>query len=107
MEGVIKVSDFVNHLRENDLVIAPAKQVKKDVGYLRYKLLQSQMVSYHEIYDAQFWGDVTRKRVYQLAKKYSRDGEIVKTNDGATSAEKIVVSAVIRIAKMRGTYEAE
>jgi len=102
MKGSVEIVEFVRFLTDNNLVIAPAPKMVFDAGALKKKILKQRTVTYADIHKAKLWGDITRKRVYQIAKEFARDGEIIKPIDKPNSKEKIVLAAVLRIAKMRG-----
>ena len=108
MKGTVKISEFVEFLTDNDMVIAPVNTVMRvDKMALKSVLMKKPVLSYAEIYEAEIWGRITRKRVYQIAKKYAREGEIISADKSEVynDPEKIVISAVKRIAKMRNTHE--
>ena len=101
---VVAISEFMDYLQENDLVIVPAKRVGKDKKSLQNALVRKTMVSYKEIADSCIWGDVSQKRVYQIAIVKAKRNEIISVGNGANPMQKISVSGVVRIAKERGTY---
>lgn len=98
MEGLVNIQDFMEHLQRNNLVIAPAKMVKKDVTGLRKKVLRKNMLTLNDITEAELWGNITRKRVYQIAKDNQEDAGVISVG-GVT---KLTKSFVERVARMRG-----
>lgn len=102
MKGVVKIEEFVEHLKENDLVIVPKDSVQKDEKMLQNELLSQSEATYAEIFESRIWGDITRKRVYQIAKEEANVGEIVLP-ENSKYREKLVITAVRRIAEKRKT----
>lgn len=104
MEGTVKIADFMEHLRVNNLVIVPASVIETDYEAAQKKLLRLNMATYKQIADSGIWGKISKVRVLQIAKAHARDGEIVKIFNvhQVPTKTKIVKPAIIRIAKMRG-----
>ena len=98
MEGVVNIRDLMDHLQRNDLVIAPAKMVKKDVAALRRNALKKRLLTLSDITSAELWGVIGRKRVYQLVRENSNDDGVINV-DGEY---KVTRSCVERIARERG-----
>ncbi|MDH7444655.1 hypothetical protein [Aquimarina sp. 2201CG14-23] len=108
MEGLISIPELMQHMKRENLVIAPAHLVMKEQTHLevlRKKTLAKKSLAYSEIAKAKLWGDITQKRVYTIAKEFAKELEIIKPGNKCNSPEKIIISAVIRIAKQRNTYE--
>lgn len=106
MEGTVNISDFIAHLRDNDLVIVPQRLVAKDYATMQKKLLRKNMATYKEIADSGIWGQISKTRVYQIAHLRCRDNEIVMFGAQGNAA-KIVSPAIKRIAVERGTINFE
>jgi len=102
MDQLVSANEFLNYLKRHDLVIAPASMVQEDKRPKQAQALRKPALTYREISETGLWGDITQKRAYQLAKEYSRDGEILKPGPGVNSPEKIITQAVKRIAIQRG-----
>jgi hypothetical protein len=98
MEGVVKISDFMEHLHRNGLVIAPAKMVEKDLTILRRLALKKRLLTLKEVTDAELWGKLTKNRVRQLAVLHARDGEYIRHN----GMMKMTKALVERVARVRG-----
>lgn len=103
--GTIDAQTFMEYLKRNDLVIAPAAMIRVDRKPLQIKALKKPALAYGEISAAGLWGDITQKRVYQLAKQFSREGEIIRPGENDNSPEKILTGAVKRIAILRNIDE--
>ncbi len=102
MEGTIEISAFMDYLRKNNLVVAPAEMLVVDKGPLQKKLLAKKTASYKEISESGIWGDISQKRAYQIAKELAKPMEIIKPGKLTNSPEKIITIAVKRIALIRG-----
>ncbi len=103
MGQLLDVSEFMAYMLENDLVIARRTEVVPDRASRQRKLFEKTTASYSEIASSGVWGEITQKRAYQLAKRFAREGEIIKPGQKSNSPEKIVTSAVERIGRMRRT----
>ncbi len=107
MTGTIEISAFMQHLEQNDLVISPRTLVEErlmdlEVLKLRKSAKRQKALSYKEIADAQLWGEITTRAVKKFAQKYAKEGEIFGTKKGDRPVQKVVITAVQRIAKQRG-----
>ena len=102
MEGLIDAQEFVKyfmkHLEENDLVLARRSDVK--TNQLRSLYLRKKFLTYKEIADAKFWGEIGKNAVKAIAKKQVLDHEINRSGH----AYKISRHAAERIGKNRGTW---
>lgn len=108
MNGNVSIAELFAHLKKENLVVAPAHLVMDQLTHksvLRKKILSKRAITYREISDSGLWGDITQKRAYQIAKSLAKPLEIIKPGNKDNSAEKIITSAAIRIAKQRNTYE--
>lgn len=103
MEGFVPISEFINYLQENDLVIAPAAMVRVDKGSLQKTMLGKPFLTFKEIADSGLWGDISQKRAYQIGKQWAKPHEIIKAGQGENSPVKMVTVAVKRIATQRKT----
>ena len=102
MEGTIEISRFMEYLSEHNLVVAPASMLKMDKMPIQKKLMAKRALSYREISDSGIWGEISQKRAYQIAKEMAKPMEIIKPGKRTNSPEKIVITAVKRIAQIRG-----
>lgn len=100
MKGSIEIDAFVDYLRSQNLVIAPAHMVLETVKVerLRDKLLRRKFMTFSEISKSELWGKISRTRVYQIAMEHAREDEII-----GDTQKKILTMAVVRIAKQRST----
>ncbi len=101
MEGTIKISEFVDYLAKNNLVVAPASMLVVDKRPLKNKLLAKKTATYKEISESGIWGDISQKRAYQIAKENTDPMEIIKPGNHPNAPEKIVITAIKRIAQIR------
>ena len=107
MSGTVLISDFMEHLQENGLVIAPLSLVENRLQELKQEKLRQSLksekaVTYKQISDAELWGAISQKAVKSYAKKYAKPGEIFPVKRGLRCVDKIIISAVERLAKKRG-----
>ena len=107
MSGTVAISDFMQHLEEKGLVIVPRSLVENRLQELKQEKLRKSIkrekaVTYKQITDARIWGQISQKAVKSYAKKYAKPGEIFPVKRGLRSVDKIVISAVERLAKKRG-----
>ena len=58
MKGYVKISDFMNHLKENNLLIVSKNDfvaaTEEDFNLKRSRLLKQRSVTLHEIVDGKF-----------------------------------------------------
>jgi hypothetical protein len=108
MKGTVNILDFIEHLQQHNLVIVPQSMVTKDCKGLQKRLLSKNMATYKEIADSAIWGDVTKTRVYQIARQQCRTNEIlILRNAYAKDITKITRGAIERIARIRGIITTE
>ena len=102
MEGLIDAQEFLQyfmkHLEDNNLVLARRSEVK--TSQLRSLYLRKRFLTYKEIADAKFWGEIGKNAVRAIAKKQVLDHEINKSGH----AFKISIHAAERVGKNRGTW---
>lgn len=107
MTGTIEISAFMDLLEKRNLVIAPRTLVEERLADLEIVKLQKQFkrlpaLTYKQIADAQLWGAIDTRSVKKYAQKYAKLGEIFETRKGQRPVQKLVITAVERIAKQRG-----
>lgn len=98
MEGTVSIEDFMKHLEDNGYVITHRSEAKKES--LRRGYLRRNSLSYKEVSEAGFWGDIGKKAVEAISKKELLPHE--KFKDG--NKWKIRRSAVERISRNRGMW---
>jgi len=106
MEGFVRVSEFINELEKQGLVIikedllhsASAEAKRKDFSEA---LKSSHWLTCAEISKAGIWGRVGPKAIYTYAKKYCKEGEIL-VNEDTRVPMRIINIAVKRIALKKG-----
>ncbi len=106
--NVVSIQELLQHMKQENLVIAPAHLVmteQSNIGALKHKMLKKKALTYSEISKAKIWGDISQKRAYTISKEFAKPMEIFKPGKNSNSPEKIIISAVIRIAKQRGIYD--
>ena len=105
MEGLIEVSEFMNHLKQNDLVIVPRQyhdnlvQNYKTESY-KQQLLKKSSLSFTEISKAKLWGNISPRACKSFAKKYASD-ELMMVQRGQIEEYRVPMSTVKRIQKIR------
>lgn len=107
MEGVLDINAFMEHLEARGLMIAPRNLVEASLKDAKLERLQKaalskKALSFKEIADAQLWGPIGTRAVKKHAQKYAKDLEIFETAKGQIIVNKLIISAVKRIAKSRG-----
>lgn len=110
MEQVVKIEDFMGYLADNDLVITPRDLVEKALAERELEnkakaLMGKSMLTFKEISDGKFWGEITTRAVKNYALKYAKEGEVILRPSGKMKKYKMVRSAVLRLAKQRGYGE--
>lgn len=105
--ATVNIQDFVQHLKDNDLVIVSRAMVESELNEREVQRLKRQakakkMLSFKEIADARLWGKISVRAVKSYALKHAKANEIKKTKRGGTEIYKIATIAVERIAKLRG-----
>lgn len=117
MEGLVNVSDFIDELKSQGLVIVPEsyanrRQMELEAKSLRKKVLRKTLLTFKEISDAKLWGDISAKaaKSYALREAEKEYGhvdptEINKFPKGQLEVYKLHIDAVIRIAKQRGQWQ--
>ena len=108
MVGTIQIPEFVEYLKQNDLVIMPrtlAENRHEEIHQEKIKrvLKKKQALTFREISDANLWGEkITPQAIRAYAFKHARPDEIFPGKKGKKEIHKISITAVERIAKMRG-----
>lgn len=99
MEGLIKVQDFMDHLKHNDLVIVSRKDLldasKIDLDLLRRDSLKKKNLSIKQIIDAKLLPITTKSGVRNwIAEGKFKPDEVFKTTVGEI---RILTSAIKRL----------
>jgi len=105
MKGTVAISEFMQYLQQNNLVIVPESMVAKDYAAMQKSLLSKHMVTLSEISKCHIWGAISNTRAYQLAKLHCREGELLTVKKLNKPTIKITRASVLRIAKMRGELQ--
>lgn len=101
-DRAIKVSDFVQYLKEHDLVIIPRE--KAEEVRLREIYSRKSALTYKQIADAKLWGNIGKQAVKMRVVKYLESGELMPHEiDKTRHPFKIRRQAFERIAKNIGT----
>ncbi|WP_300441387.1 hypothetical protein [Christiangramia sp.] len=90
MEGYISITEFIQYLRENDLVITSRRTAKQD--YLKDELLRKKHATIKEIADSGIW-EVESKSGVRARLKNLKDNEYYQHPNGKTY---VLISAVKR-----------
>lgn len=110
MEGLVNISDFIDELKSKGLVIAPEVLVQEGLksrtkDRLRRRALSKKALSYKEIADAELWGTIGKQAVKLAAENNAKQYEILEVSWGKKKVKKLIIAAVIRIAKQRGQWD--
>lgn len=103
--ATIKVSEFMELLKAQDLIIVPRDLVAQNMvdgmplDQYRKKIMRNNMLSLSQISKGQFWGAIGPKAVYYIVQTHVPTNEIVKIN---TRLIKIPRETVKSIAVSRG-----
>jgi hypothetical protein len=108
MEGAVDITIFMKHLESNGLMIAPRVLVEERLEDLKLQqaqknALNKKALTWKEIADAKLWGNISAKAVKMYAFKYAKPQEIFETKKGQITVKKLIISAVKRISKAKGT----
>ncbi|MEO2070296.1 MAG: hypothetical protein ABGW99_03050 [Zunongwangia sp.] len=115
MEKYINTQEFMEYLKENNLVIIPESYADERIKELNAEKLKKRllrrrgMITFREISDSKLWGEISPKAAKSYAlreienKGLVKENEVIKTKKGKLSIWKIHRIAVERIAKNRGT----
>jgi|GEM_PF-6388505 len=100
MEGLVDVSEFIDELKSQGLVIVPNSFVQEAIkeyriSKLKSRYLNKKALSYKEIADAELWGSIAKRSVKAFAEKYAKEHEIFVTPKGGIKVKKIITSAVV------------
>lgn len=106
MEGTINISEFINHLKKNDLMIVPKSIVEQaKVQNLQNRYARKKLLSFNEIAKAELFGPITAQAVKVFVKKYAADHEYVKCLNGKREVYKLPWSTIERLQTLRNyTY---
>lgn len=109
MEGLIKISDFVDYMRTEGLVLVNENEAKgitiyKDakIASLRSSLRKKKALKFSEIAKAGFFGVSTRKGVRHIVMNQLTDAEYFRSGASDRSPILVLTSAVLRISKLKG-----
>lgn len=86
MEATINVSEFMELMKAQDLVIVPRALVAENLvdgmplEQYQKKILKNNMISLSQISKGRFWGKIGAKAVYLAVQKNVPENEIVKIN---------------------------
>lgn len=99
MEGYVKISDFMNHLKENNLLIVSKNDfvaaTEEDFNLKRSRLLKQRAVTLHEIVEGRLLPLTTKQGIrHWIEKGIIQQSEVMKSRNGTI---KILTSAIKRL----------
>lgn len=98
MEGYIKIEDFIDYLKMNDLVIAPRSVV--ELNETRTRLLNRRWLKVSHIKKGGFWDVKSRDAIINIIKSFPKSE--YRLIDGKKPYYEVSKQAVIIEAKRRG-----
>lgn len=107
MEATVDIHEFMQHLEDQGLMIAPRSLVERniedrEIQAKKRRALAKKALTFKEVSEARLWGDISVKAVKSYALKHAKPSEVVTVPRGKSEQYKIMISAVKRIAIQRG-----
>ncbi|QLE02907.1 hypothetical protein HX109_15510 [Galbibacter sp. BG1] len=109
MDGLINVSDFVDYMKNEGLVLVKKQEAENiamfkeaKMAELRSHLRRKKTLKFSEIAKGGFFGVYTRKGVEYVVKNMLSENEYFKSGAGKQDPILVLTSAVVRISKLKG-----
>ncbi|MEO2070780.1 MAG: hypothetical protein ABGW99_05515 [Zunongwangia sp.] len=114
MEKYINAQEFMEYLKENNLVIIPESYADERIKELNAEKLKKRllrrrgMITFREISDSKLWGEISPKAAKSYALREIENNGLVQKNEvilvkkGKMNVYKIHHLAVERVAKIKG-----